>query len=89
MKLVGTLSYQPRVVAPSRPARESGWPIDKAPPLGGAAILRPVGGLPFLAQYLAQESTGGADTSQRWRERDTGYRIAANPGEPARLTIDI
>jgi hypothetical protein len=33
-------------------------------------------GLPFLAQYLAQEFTETAEPAPRWRERETAYRAA-------------
>lgn len=70
-------------------------PVD---PMGSTLLPprnRPSGGVPFLAQYYAQEiepaaiGTQAETTDVRWRQRDTAYRLAGSGLDLTRLRIDV
>ena len=47
------------------------------------------GGVPtFLAQHVAQELMAGAPAAPRWQARDSAYRLAAAPLDPALFALD-
>jgi len=93
VKIVGASSSLPRAAAPPALPRRAFDP--SAAPGGettGELVLvtpHPTGGLPFLAQYLAQEFGAANGVHARWQQRDDAYRLAGNPSTPARLTLDI
>jgi hypothetical protein len=93
VKIVGASSSLSRAVAPpALPRRAFGQSAAPGGEATGELVLvapHPAGGLPFLAQYLAQESDAANGVHARWRQRDDAYRLAGNPSTPARLTLDI
>lgn len=93
MKIIELLPTQPRAAALRalpRGAFDAGTAAD-----GDATrelvltTLRPTAGLPFLAQYLAQEFVAADGVHARWRERDDAYRLAGTQPAAARLSFDI
>ncbi len=93
MKTVLSSLCQSRAIALPAPRRQA---FDAGAATGGhatsAQVLatpRPSGGLPFLAQYIAQEIVGAGDPQPRWRDRDNAYRLAGDRSAAPSVTLDI
>jgi len=79
-----------RPAALARPTAIAGAVAEaRAAPAILLAMPHHTGGLPFLAQYVAQEIFGTDRPASRWRDRDNAYRLAGNRAVPTQLNISI